>query len=350
MKASKAKEVVMFEQPCQSLKIQALQPAKPNIESAPLDPLVYWKTRFDIKHSSINIQANVKDNSDRPCFKGLPGALMQAYNNHQGVFISPDDFWLTVVHGFSQHVLLNAEKLRGCFVEHEGKKKAITVIYDESAKMWENILTKFREELKRRVKADLAEVMTCDFSTTGEVEYMVSIVGLLCSMQKYFTYKCIPLCGICDVYIAGTLDDWKSLRSKVEALAKYELDWWIPRVLCILDKFVEAFQGKLDVGFWNEVALQDRDRMSSGSVPFFSGWVKDFYPYDKDGKRVGPKLFPFDVPTIDFEVSFIFVDDKGKEIDMKFLGAYTGMRNEGGVYRPQLTMAVGIEKPVPDKK
>ena len=56
---------------------------------------------------------------------GLAAAIFQAYNKHQHLCLTPDDIWLTIAQGVSQHINYNAEKFRYSFVNHEGKKKKI---------------------------------------------------------------------------------------------------------------------------------------------------------------------------------------------------------------------------------
>lgn len=51
----------------------------------------------------------------------------------------------------------------------------------------------------------------------------------------------------------GTPQDWKQLRANVAGLGKYQLEWWIDKLLPIIDKFVAAVDGESDADFWNSV-------------------------------------------------------------------------------------------------
>src|SRR6266511_3325760 len=53
---------------------------------------------------------------------GFVAAVLHAYNNHQHLSLTPDDIWLTIAQGVSDHININAEKLRYEFVNHKGKK------------------------------------------------------------------------------------------------------------------------------------------------------------------------------------------------------------------------------------
>jgi len=91
-------------------------------------------------------------------------------------------------------------------------------------------------------------------------------------------------CGIPSIELTGTLDDWKQLREKTEKLAQYDLEWWIKELLPVIDKFVEACQGKPDLLFWNSVCnIYGASGMSTSPI---SGWVQVFFPYLKSGRKI----------------------------------------------------------------
>ena len=54
---------------------------------------------------------------------GLAAAIFHAYNKHQHLRLTPDDIWLTIAQGVSQHINYNAEKFRYSFVNHKDKKE-----------------------------------------------------------------------------------------------------------------------------------------------------------------------------------------------------------------------------------
>src|SRR5262245_27579971 len=46
-----------------------------------------------------------------------------AFSDHRPLVLTPDSIWLTIVQGFADHVLENAEALRHRLVGHQGKKE-----------------------------------------------------------------------------------------------------------------------------------------------------------------------------------------------------------------------------------
>ena len=82
-----------------------------------------------------------------------------------------------------------------------------------------------------------------EFTTTTPVVKTVYETTLMSAMQKYFDYTVESLCGIKKVRLLGTKADWAKLRKKVEELAKYNLDWWVSKLLPIIDNFIAAANG-----------------------------------------------------------------------------------------------------------
>ena len=54
-------------------------------------------------------------------------SFLHPYNNHGDILLVPDDIWIAIMFFTSSYIDNNAEKLRHCFVKHEGKKK-LTVV------------------------------------------------------------------------------------------------------------------------------------------------------------------------------------------------------------------------------
>lgn len=45
------------------------------------------------------------------------------------------------------------------------------------------------------------------------------------SLKKYFTYgRMIMMCGLNNIYFAGTRDDWVKVQQKLNYLVKYDVD------------------------------------------------------------------------------------------------------------------------------
>lgn len=232
------------------------------------------KTKFEPEASG----SNFKDVMDNSFSHGLIEAAQVSYASHYPLVLTPDVIWLTLAQGFANHVNANAEKLRKLFVSHEGKK-LIMIDRDSFVKGspdndWPGCFSEFSDKLAEYIgkKRDL---LVSNFSTTGLVEKAVSELVLMDSMKSYFKYGVRTMCGIPSITLKGSVEDWKNIRTRVENLAEYELDWWVKSLLPIMDNFVSAAEGHSDKKFWDEMYKQ-----SGGSGgPYISGWINALFPY-----------------------------------------------------------------------
>ena len=207
--------------------------------------------------------------------------VLKAFAEHYPLVINPDDIWLLIAQGFAQHVNQNAEKLRGKFVQHEGKE-IIRVERDGFVKGspdndWQGVFAEFSDKLSEYV-GPIRNLMVSDFTTTGPIEAAASEVTLMDAMQSYFDYRVRTRCGIPTITLRGTEEDWINLRSKTAQLAQYDAEWWVSLLLPILDNIIKAYQGNADVVFWQNFVKHHS--VSGGDT--ISGWINAFFPYTKD--------------------------------------------------------------------
>lgn len=118
--------------------------------------------------------------------------------------------------------------------------------------------------------------------------------------KKYFKYgRCIPMCGIQNVHFGGTLDDWNNLKSKLEFLREYDVDGkmkaYVQKVSFIIEKFIDTYQEKVDLEFWNKIVNSERGRLGSGSTTKYSGWLIHFFGLDGSVDEVDLESIGFDI-------------------------------------------------------
>ncbi len=161
---------------------------------------------------------------------GFINAILTAYNNHLPLVLCPDDFWLLISLAVSKFLGSDpemAEKYRYSFVEHEGKKELVVDglqygIAPKSPKAnkegWPGFVAEICSLVKSNTKTQISDIMTTPFSTSGEVEKTVMGVTLMESMKNYFSYKCMMLCGIPEITLEGTSQDFQSIIDRMEKL------------------------------------------------------------------------------------------------------------------------------------
>ena len=200
-----------------------------------------------------------------------------AFEHHVALSISPDDVWLCIAQAFAHHIDTHAEELRDRFVQHAGKAEII-VIRDEFVRGspdndWPGVFGEFSNAIARHIGKQ-RDLVVATFSTTGPVERAASEVVLMSAMQKYFKYIVLTRCGIPQITLLGTPDDWRSIQQRAAVLAEYGLESWVRELSPILDQLCEAAartSGPRDVAIVLQIQVrlrrQSSDRLDQRAVP-----------------------------------------------------------------------------------
>ena len=221
------------------------------------------------------------------CNNALMQAAQFAFVHDTALRLNPQDIWVALSQGFAVHVEQNAEKLRGLFVSHKGKK-IVTVTTKPGlagAALWSAALQRFPEKLNKHLDPTARGILDLPFSTANECDAVVNAVILMNTFQPYFAYGVASGCGFPYIRLLGTVADWQSIRDQAELFRPYGLDWWLKELLPVLDMFVAAAKGNGgdDGAFWNSLVNK------SGSSGWYggpaTGWVQVFFPYMANGER-----------------------------------------------------------------
>ena len=215
------------------------------------------------------------------------GSFVNAYNAHGDVLLNPDDIWIMICLYFSQYVDTNSEKLRSKFVTHQGQEKLVVREYartlDESVRMerdWENFFNQIIEQIKGKTVSGVVEELVSDFSTSKNTHKLITTAIIMNSFKKYFSYgRMILGCGISNVYFQGTRNDWVRIIGKACLLRKYDVDGKLCKYLDsmqdILIEFLNTWDNKPNVAFWNRIMATEEQRVGSGGQKqtHIEGWI-----------------------------------------------------------------------------
>ena len=213
-------------------------------------------------------------------------AVYMAYAQHRSLSLSPDMVWLLIAQGFALHVNQNAEKLRKLFVDHEGQ---ITIEVERgsyhpgSVDWWQGIFPEFSEKIGKNTKGEVMEMVTPKFSTTGFAEKSAYEITLMDAMSAYFEYKISITCGIPEITIEGSPEDWAKIEKRLDQLEGYDLDWWVDDLRPIIKEFKLASEGKANAKFWKDIFAEESVNVVCGSETYYKGWLFKFFPYLKNG-------------------------------------------------------------------
>lgn len=224
----------------------------------------------------------------------LLAAVGLAFAQHRPLVLSPDAVWLTIAQGVAQHVRLHAEALRPQLVRHSGRKRlAITTnIVPTTAEAWASVVEKLRARLAEEVGDGRARLFECDFSTTTDVDRLASQIVLLDVYSPYFSYWMMAVCGIPEITLLGTVEDWRRIRERLDVIAEFDLAFWCRSLAPIIDQFVRAAAGDVDVSFWRRI-YNPADAYGGEII---TGWVTRLYPYVKQGGTLDARNPMLDLP------------------------------------------------------
>lgn len=287
----------------------------------------------------VNFQTDSIASYDNNSFaKGM----MNAFANHWPVVLSPDVIWLLISQSFADYVNKYPKKVGKLIVDYDGMMKltALTsqdLMQESSLQLWEEVLDQFTKQIADNTKNGLAQVLDASFSTTGPTERLVSRMTLMSAVKPYFNYEVIYLvCGIPDITLTGTSDDWRQVRQKAASLRGYGIDWWIDELDPILEQFIKASEGQADTGFWQDMVMKKRPgqiRYAScdgSETSEFDGWFLKFYPYDQKGRtpsqvKYNHPLRP-EIVCVPFKYKVINPElDLEMEYDLELWGGIVGV-------------------------
>lgn len=206
----------------------------------------------------------------------LLGAVHHAFAEHRPLTLTPDAVWLTIAQGVAHHVGLNAETLRARLgVRHEGRARIAVSTSKPLPDGAPEVVSALRAELATRIGEGRARLFICDFSTTTEVEHTASEIVLLDVFSPYYDFFFSIICGIPEITLLGTVDDWRAIRARVDVLDELGLAWWTNSLRPIADRFVAAAEGKIDVEHFRGI-YKPREAYGWDRI---TGWAARLYPY-----------------------------------------------------------------------
>ena len=209
---------------------------------------------------------------------GLVDTVLRAYNQHHNLVIRPDDVWIAIISQLSFHINANAEALRSKFVAHEGKRELVLKIpitpldkinWDSAGDGMTDLLD------DNLVDKDLATWIIPQFSTTTRIDKTVSAMLFMASMKSYFDYAFVMLCGIPNVTLDGTKQDWIDIQLRLEKLDSWDDDTraWKRLLAPVIAKFIAAFDGEVDRDFWSHIVHEKSYGSGSKAI---GGWITAF--------------------------------------------------------------------------
>ena len=311
---------------------------------------------YEIKEKNINVPFNIIAKSEAPDslvnynYNSFFYGMYQAYANHRPFVLSPDMIWLLINQGFARHVNANQESMRDLFVDFSGKQSLIVKAnkkLEDPTLSWEEIFPQFTNQISNHTGSNLVETLTCNFSTTTSLEKVASEITIMETMKPYFEFIVMYIvCGIPEITLEGTPEDWEKVLSKAKSLKGYKLEWWISELEPLLEEFVKASKGEINKGFWRNM-FKYHSQEKYGAPNMIDGWIVKFFPYDKKGQRnnlkqlEGTDSLPDEIVKVDLKYQEVYnntVTETPLELWAGFVGLEQNKRNFA--LRPQISWMI----------
>jgi hypothetical protein len=115
---------------------------------------------------------------------------------------------------------------------------------------WESLFPEFVEKIGSYTGKDLIDALSSDFTTTTPTSLIASQITIMDAMKQYFKYKVLMGgCGIPEITIEGSVEDWRKILLKLNSLSKYDLEWWISSIKPIIQEIINTKLGQFDRTF-----------------------------------------------------------------------------------------------------
>ncbi len=243
-----------------------------------------------------------------------------SFFQHYPIRISPDVIWIVLLQGLMIHIK-EQEKQKQISKGQEArqrdggntqeypmmnenhKRESVHIIcpgiteaaveeairntnLEERSKIpWDDTIPSFLQQIQEESKTEVRPLLVCSFSTTTHYDRMCSHITVRNQIQRYVEFNFFSGCGYPWIELTGTSTDWERLRSQVQesfSHSSFNLEWWLKYLIPVLDEFVDAANGKVNLTFWRACVFRGGQSGYGGKDPM-TGWVQTLFPYVEYG-------------------------------------------------------------------
>jgi hypothetical protein len=211
--------------------------------------------------------------------------IYHAYAEHRRIILNPDSLWLLICQGFSLHIQQNPDKFRKQLVDFDQKKKLQVDLeeYPLTPEEWEPILVDLQRQIEANTKLGIASLIAAPFSGTDRTTQFAFILSLMNTVRDFFEFQVFLICGIPEITLEGSPEDWEQLEARAEALGKFDLEWWLSALRPVLREFTAAARGEVREEFWRNIFSYDLKPLKCDpgldKRLVIDGWINCFFPY-----------------------------------------------------------------------
>ncbi|CAI2358647.1 Domain of unknown function (DUF4419)-containing protein [uncultured virus] len=212
--------------------------------------------------------------------QGLMQTVFIAWANECKFQLSPDMLFYTIISEIASQIRQHAQEYKSIFTSNSSNDKTIA---DINANLSIEAVIKRLESLI--VNVDLLNVITKTPFTTAPSHFnQVTGISLANIASPYYEYRSTK-CGIPQLRLAGTDDDWIKLQQSIDKLIEIfpMLQDYLTRVVDVVKSITIARQAHDTAFFANMFTYYKNPGCMSGHEPVVTdGWLKQFYYKPRD--------------------------------------------------------------------
>lgn len=223
-----------------------------------------------------------------PQKNGFVKTVLEAYNNHRGLILRPDDVWLAILLQFS--AFQNAGRVVSDeFTIHTGEHG----LASSPSAFTDQILDLMRQKVP---SWEEQEWVTSSFTTSTHVDTAAYAMAMLGTVEWQwedhpFTFTQNNMGGIARVRLEGTRRDWENILMRLERIKEYGITAiaWFHLLFPVVSRFAAAYDNPNspeNLDFWNRVIVYE-DAVQS---PRICGWLTAFCVFGEHGEWQGNAL------------------------------------------------------------
>jgi hypothetical protein len=207
-----------------------------------------------------------------------------AFNQHRPLSLSPDDFLLPLIQSASVFIDEKLTNKTPILNITPGREKVKLLVQRNDFALgrkdnpWHEIFETFGMMIKKDIGDENYKMLRGEFSTTGVHQAAGYDVSLMSACKSHYEYHNMFMCGIPEIHLVGTDEDWKIFKEKAVKIAEFmAVPGWREALGTIIDQIIKSRQdpSKDNIAFWCN--LYRRGHHSGGE--HINGWINLFFPY-----------------------------------------------------------------------
>ena len=212
-----------------------------------------------------------------------------AFAGHRPFALSPDIVWLLMTQMVAREVVADPERFRGILVSHQAGQKVLSVSRDQfvlgaATNDWPGVFAEFEGKIVARSHDGVVSIFSHAFSSSQAAEVATRRVTLMKTVSPFYRYEVFTECGIPEIHLYGTPQDWSWIRMHMDQFGKLGLAQRMHALEPVIDQCVLAAEGKENPYFWRN--FYKYEEMSGNETT--SGWINLFFLKHEDD------VVPFD--------------------------------------------------------